>query len=94
MSAEELPEIEAIVVESLADLAGKPDSPTFTLDKIHTAHKQVTGGMSYHITADIVHEGQKKPCKLTIFERLWLGERQVSIECDEQSWKVERKDIK
>lgn len=94
IDADGLPAIEAIIVESLADLAVQENSPTFKLDKILTAHKQVTGGMSYHITADIVHDNQKKVCKLHIFERLWLGERQVTIECDEKSYKVERKDIK
>lgn len=85
------PEIETKVKESLADLAGQADGPTLKFGKIISAHKQVVAGVKYHVTVEIIHGDQTKECKLSIWERPWLGERSVDIELEEKAFKVERK---
>lgn len=86
----EWPEIEAKIVESLADLGAQDNSPALSFGKIISVHKQVVGGLMYHVTIEIVHNNQQKECKLRIFERPWTGERSVDIECDEQTFNVKR----
>lgn len=90
IEANDLPDIELKVVQSLAALGNQEDAPTFAFGKIVSAHKQVVAGIVYHVVAQITHGSEQKECKLRIWERPWTGECTVDIDCDDKSFKVVR----
>lgn len=90
VDASELPALQATVSESLVALGEQENSPTYILNRILGAKKQVMSGIEYTIMAEFVEGDQRKNCTLKIWERPWLQQRTVDINCDEKTYKVVR----
>lgn len=88
VDASELPEIESKVAESLVALGQQENGPSYTLNRIVSAKKQVVAGILYHVTAEFGDGNQRKICTLEIWEKPWSGERNVDIHCDDKNFKV------
>lgn len=91
LDASEYREIESKVTESLVALGQQTNAPSYSLNRILSAKKQVVAGILYNITAEFNDGNERKICILSIWEKPWNGEQNVAINCDNKNYEVIRR---
>lgn len=84
----DLPAIESKVSNSLVSLGQQDNSPSYKLNRILSATQQVVNGVNYKISAEFQEGDVKKRCTLDIWEKPWMGQRTVTINCDDKTFHV------
>lgn len=81
---DEWPELFKKVSESLARLATQENGPSFNLEEILMAEKQMVAGLKYYINARVTPaQSASKICKFEIWEKIWEKFQQVDVSCED-----------